>query len=378
MRADDFINALNSDFYSGVPDSLLKELCNVLMNKYGIDGKHHIIAANEGNAVALAAGYHLATGKIPVVYMQNSGEGNILNPVASLCNDKVYAIPMIFIIGWRGEPGVKDEPQHIFQGEITLKLLEVMQIDYFIIDKDTDPEEAREWLLKKDNVLKAGRQLAFVVKKDSFSSDSSVKYSNNYSMKREEIIQEVADISGDDLIISTTGKTSRELFEIREKNNENHKRDFLTVGSMGHTSSIALEIALQRKDKKVWILDGDGALLMHLGGMALIGANAPENLVHIVINNEAHETVGGQPTAIKKVNLVDLAKSLGYPETVCVNNIEKLKKALENAKESKKLSFIEVKSAIGSRKDLGRPTIKAVDNKTNFMNELGLEIINAI
>lgn len=378
MRVEDFLGVLECDFYSGVPDSLLKELCNGIISKYGIDGKHHVIAANEGNSVALAAGYHIATGKIPVVYMQNSGEGNMINPVVSLCNDKVYAIPMIFIIGWRGEPGVKDEPQHIFQGEITLDLLKVLDIDYFIVSKDTELDEVNEWLTKERELLQTGKQVAFVVKKDSFTCDNVVKYANDYIIKREEIIREVVAISGDDLIISTTGKASRELFEIREDNDKNHNRDFLTVGSMGHASSIALEVAIQRNDKKIWMIDGDGAMLMHLGGMALIGANAPKNLIHIVINNEAHETVGGQPTAIKKVDLVGLAKSFGYPQAICVSDIEELRIALNMAKDSEKLSFIEVKSAIGSRKDLGRPTIKAVDNKIHFMNELGLEIINAV
>ena len=372
MRVEEFIEVLQSDFYSGVPDSLLKELCNGLISKYGIDGKHHIIAANEGNSVALAAGYHLATNKIPVVYMQNSGEGNMINPVASLCNDKVYAIPMIFVIGWRGEPGIKDEPQHVFQGKITLKLLEVLQIDYFIIDKNTNILEVKNWIFKQKSALTEGKQIAFIVKKGSFTCDNDIKYSNDYLMKREDIIRSITEVTKEELIISTTGKTSRELFEIREENDKNHKRDFLTVGSMGHASSIALEVALQKTDRKVWILDGDGALLMHLGGMALIGANAPENLVHIVINNGAHETVGGQPTAIKKADLVGLAKSLGYQAAVCVSSGEELKKELKIAKESDKLCFIEVKSAIGSRKDLGRPTIKAIDNKINFMNELKL------
>ena len=370
MKVEDFIDALNSDFFSGVPDSLLKKLCDALISKYGVCGKHHIIAANEGNSVALAAGYHLATGKVPVVYMQNSGQGNIINPIASLCNDKVYAIPMYLVIGWRGEPGVKDEPQHVFQGEITLELLKVLGIDYFIVCADTELSELKDWIIAKNGALNHGKQVAFVIKKNSFEGSNKIDYSNKFLLKREEIIKEVIGVSENDLIVSTTGKASRELFELRECTDKNHNRDFLTVGSMGHASSIALEIAMQRPDRRVWILDGDGAVLMHLGGMAVIGANCPDNLIHIVINNEAHETVGGQPTPVKNADLVGVAKSLGYPNAVSVSNLIDLRNELKRAKENKELSFIEVKCAIGSRSDLGRPTIKAIDNKINFMNEL--------
>ncbi len=368
MRVTSLIEIIGSDFYTGVPDSQLKALCNYLMSQYGIDPKHHIIAANEGNCTALAAGYHLATGKIPVVYMQNSGEGNIINPVASLMNDKVYAIPCVFIIGWRGEPGVHDEPQHIYQGEVTLKLLEDMDIAYFVISKETTEDELAAKMEEFKQILAIGKQVAFVVRKGTLEFDGKVKYENDNSMTREEIIKHIVEHTGNDPIVSTTGKASRELFEIREARSEGHERDFLTVGSMGHASSIALGIALQKQDKKIWIIDGDGAALMHMGAMAVIGANAPNNIVHIVINNSAHETVGGMPTVAGKIDIVAIAKGCGYTYAVSVDNFESLDMELETAKIRNELSLIEVKCSIGARENLGRPTTTAIENKLNFIN----------
>lgn len=247
MKVEDFVKVLSADFYTGVPDSQLKALCNYLMNEYGINEKHHIIAANEGNCTALAAGYHLATGKIPVVYMQNSGEGNIINPLASLLNDKVYAIPVIFVIGWRGEPGKHDEPQHIYQGEVTCKILDDMDVANFVVNKDTTVSELEEIMAKYKCILKSGKDVAFVIKKGALSYDADVEYKNDNLMPREEIINHIVDITGEDPIVSTTGKASRELFEIRVERNQSHKFDFLTVGSMGHSSSICLGVAIDRK-----------------------------------------------------------------------------------------------------------------------------------
>ncbi len=357
------------DFFTGVPDSQLKPLCNYLMNEYGISDKH-IIAANEGNAVALAAGYHMATGKTPVVYMQNSGIGNIINPVASLMNDKVYAIPCIFVVGWRGEPGVHDEPQHIYQGEVTVKLLEDMDIKTFVITKETTEDEITTVMDDFKMLLAIGKQVAFVVKKGALEYDQKVKYQNANDMKREEIIKHITMVSGEDIIVSTTGKASRELFEIREANGQSHGYDFLTVGSMGHSSSIALGIAIQKPEKKIWIIDGDGAALMHMGSMAVLGANNPKNIVHIVINNSAHETVGGMPTVSGKIDLVKIAEGCGYKNAVCVDNFSALDDALSIAKNKGELSFIEVKCAIGARDDLGRPTKTPIENKEAFMKTL--------
>lgn len=370
MRVEEFVAALNADFFAGVPDSQLKALCNYLIYTYGVNGTNHVIAANEGNAVGLAAGYHLATGKVPVVYMQNSGEGNVINPVASLLNDKVYGVPCIFVIGWRGEPGVHDEPQHIYQGEVTCKLLDVMDIRYMILSKDTTAEEVAEKQKEFEPLLQNGKQVAYVVRKGALSFDQKVEYKNGNAMLREDILKHVVAVSGDDTIVSTTGKASRELFEIREARGEGHGHDFLTVGSMGHSSSIALGIACQKPSEKIWIVDGDGAALMHMGSMAVIAANKPKNVVHIVINNGSHETVGGQPTVMGGVDLVQIAKGCGYPNVARVDSFAELDKELQAAKKRDQLSFIEVKCAIGAREDLGRPTTTAQDNKKAFMETL--------
>ncbi len=367
MKVDKFVEIIGADFYTGVPDSQLKALCNYLMDTYGIDQKHHMIAANEGNCTALAAGYHLATGKVPVVYMQNSGEGNIINPVASLLNDKVYAIPMIFVVGWRGEPGIHDEPQHIYQGEVTIKLLEDMDVATFIIGKETSDEEVKAAMDKFREILANGKQVAFVIRKGALTDAPKVEYKNDNTMVREEIIRHIVSGSGEDPIVSTTGKASRELFEIREANGQSHKYDFLTVGSMGHSSSIALGVAINQPDRKIWCIDGDGALLMHMGSMALLGANKPKNMVHIVINNSAHETVGGMPTVAGQIDIVGVAKACGYPQAVSVDSFEQLDEALEKAKNRNELSLIEVKCSIGAREDLGRPTTTAIENKMSFI-----------
>jgi len=370
MKVEKLVKSIESDFYVGIPDSQLKALCNYLINLYGVDPKHHIIAANEGNCTAIAAGYHLATNKIPVVYMQNSGEGNIINPVVSLLNDKVYSIPVVFIIGWRGEPGVNDEPQHIYQGEVTLKLLEDIGIATFVISKDTTDDEVVAKMEKFRSILSIGKSVAFIIRKGALTGAPIVEYYNGNQMGREEIIQHIVAVSGEDPIISTTGKTSRELFETRVANSQSHKYDFLTVGSMGHSSSIALGVALNKPNSRIWCLDGDGALLMHMGSMAVIGAVKPKNLIHVVINNEAHDSVGGMPTVAGKIDLVAVAKACGYPNATSVDTFEVLNKELKTAKERDELSLIEIKCSIGAREDLGRPTITTSENKKKFMEYL--------
>ncbi len=370
MRVEDFIKALHADFFTGVPDSLLKALSSYLIKRYGSDPAHHVIAANEGNAAAIAAGYHLATGKVPVVYMQNSGEGNIVNPAASLLHPKVYGIPVIFVVGWRGEPGVHDEPQHVFQGEITVSLLKLLGIETFILTKETTLEELNEAKIEFQKKLQAGESVAIVVKKGALSFEEKVSFSNAHTLKREEIIKTILDVSQGDPIISTTGKASRELFELREARHEGHSRDFLTVGSMGHSSSIALGVALQKKETTVWVIDGDGAALMHMGSMGVIGSIAPKNLIHVLINNEAHESVGGMPTAGKTTDFTKIAQAAGYEYVHSVSEQDALFTALKKAKESHMLSFIEVKAAIGARSDLGRPTTTAIENKIAFMAHL--------
>lgn len=372
MNVEKLVEVTQADFFTGVPDSQLKALCDYLIKRYGINPKHHVIAANEGNCTAMAAGYYLATGKVPVVYMQNSGEGNIINPVASLLNDKVYAIPCIFIIGWRGEPGVHDEPQHVYQGEVTLKLLEDMGISSFVISRETSEKELQNVMDEFKEKLAAGKNVAFVIRKGALSYQEKVDYQNDNVMVREDVIRHIVDISEEAPIISTTGKASRELFEIREAKGQSHKYDFLTVGSMGHASSIALSLAIHKSSTKIWCIDGDGALLMHMGSMAVLGSNHPDNLIHIVINNTAHETVGGMPTVAGNINLTAIAKACGYPYAVCVDNFSDLDRELKEAKQRHTLSLIEVRCSIGARADLGRPTTTALENKQNFMEYLSV------
>ncbi len=363
------IRNIGVDFFTGVPDSQITPLCNYLINTYEISNEH-IIAANEGNAVALAAGYHLSTGKIPCVYLQNSGLGNIINPVASLLNDKIYAIPCVFVVGWRGEPNVHDEPQHVFQGEITLKLLETMDIDYMVIDKNTTENELENRMNQFKSVLDNGKSVAFVIKKGGLSYDQKVNYKNNNSTLREEIIHHITNVSQKDIIVSTTGKTSRELFEIREKNVQSHKYDFLTVGSMGHSSSIALGVALNKPNIRIWCIDGDGAALMHMGSMAVIGAKSPSNYVHVLINNGSHESVGGQPTVANSLNFCQIALGCGYKASYHVTNLNELDDILYEIDRKQGPIFIEVNSAIGSRDNLGRPTTTPIENKIAFMEYL--------
>lgn len=365
MDIQRFVPLIGADFFTGVPDSQLKALCDFLMDRYGTDPTYHIIAANEGNAVALAAGYHLATGKTPVVYLQNSGLGNIVNPLASLLSDKVYAIPCLFIIGWRGEPGVHDEPQHIFQGEATLPLLDALKVPYYIIDRSVSEEQ----LLVKLEEFR-GRQAALVVRKGGLEYNKKPAYTNPFPMSREEAIGRILTAAEDGFVISTTGKASREVFELREGRGEGHGHDFLTVGSMGHSSSIALGVALQKGARRVWCLDGDGAALMHLGAMAVIGATRPQNLVHVVLNNQAHESVGGLPTAAGTVDMPAVARACGYPEVISVDSPEGLEGALEHVKYSRRLTFLEVKCALGARAELGRPTATPLENKAALMAAL--------
>ena len=369
MLAERFIDIIGADFFAGVPDSALRGLCDCLYERFGTDGRHHLIAANEGNCAAAAAGYYLASGRVPAVYMQNSGEGNIINPAASLLSPEVYGIPVLFIIGWRGEPGVHDEPQHIFQGRVTRSLLDTMEIPHAVIGSDTDEEELRSIMAEFREVFAAGKQAALVVRAGALTHSSKVKYTNSCTLTREEAIRRITAVSGDDPVVATTGKAGRELYEIRQAQGCGHSHDFLTVGSMGHCSSIALGIALH-SPARVWCIDGDGAALMHMGAMAVIGAQAPDNLVHIVINNAAHESVGGMPTAAGHTSLTAVAAACGYRQVFSVSTAEELDSVLSSVRNTSKLTFIEVKTAIGSRADLGRPATSPQDNKNAFISHL--------
>jgi len=357
----------NVDFYAGVPDSLLKQFCLCVDDNVAED--RHVITANEGNAIALAAGYHLASGKLPLVYMQNSGLGNTVNPLLSLCDPDVYSIPMLLLIGWRGEPGVHDEPQHIKQGKVQLKLLDSIDIPYEIISKDDDQFDMKI-SNAVDTATKEYKPFAIIVKKGSFDTyKSSSINKNNKLMFREESLELILNhLPNKCIIVSTTGKTSREIFEIREKRSQSHQQDFLTVGSMGHCSSIALGIALAKPDRKVVCIDGDGALIMHMGSLSTVGKLKPKNFYHILINNQVHESVGGQATSAEFIDIPALVKSNGYKNVLFSDNHKVLTSQIERLLNQSGPNFLEVLVKPGSRINLGRPSIKPKDNKNAFMN----------
>lgn len=355
-------------FFAGVPDSLLKNLCAYISDN--VDDSHNIIAANEGAAVGLAAGHYLATGVPGVVYMQNSGEGNAINPLASLTDKEVYDIPVLLLIGWRGRPGVHDEPQHVKQGKITTGLLNALGINYDVLS--IEEEKATKQVAKAVDALKRNEVYALVVEKGTFDDYKlQSAQTNNLQMSREEAIRVVASNLGEkDAVVSTTGMISRELFEVREQWGQGHERDFLTVGSMGHASQIALGIALEKSDRTIWCFDGDGATIMHMGSMAIVGSKSPENYVHVVFNNGAHDSVGGQPTVGLKIDIPAIAKAVGYKSVFSVDGKESLIAVMPQVKTAVGPVLLEVKVKKGNRKDLGRPTTTPVQNKKALMSFL--------
>ena len=367
-----FIDALAShdiSFFAGVPDSLLKNICAYITDT--LPHNQNIIAANEGGAMGIAAGYHLATGKIPVVYMQNSGEGNIINPLASLTDKEVYNIPVLLLIGWRGRPGVHDEPQHVKQGKVTTGLLNTMGINYTVLSKDE--EQAEKQINEACKYMALTKECyALVIEKDTFDAYKlQHTKENNFPTTRELAIETaVKCLQPNAVVVSTTGMISRELFEIRERRGEGHEHDFLTVGSMGHASQIALGIALQQPERPVYCFDGDGASIMHMGNMAITAQMQPKNYIHIVYNNGAHDSVGGQPTVGLQIDLCAIAKAVGYQEAISVENTEQLEEALKAAQQMEGPVLIEARVRKGNRKDLGRPTTTPIQNKEALMQLL--------
>jgi len=365
----DLLQANGISLFTGVPDSLLKEFCAYVTDH--TDERSHIIAANEGAAVGIAAGHYLASSKPALVYMQNSGIGNAVNPLLSLVDEKVYKIPMLLVVGWRGEPGVKDEPQHLKQGEVTLALFDTMQIQYTIIDSN-DEKAIRQFKDILTEINEKGVLHAAIIRKNIFASYKLQKSSvNYYEMSREEVLKVVVDaLMPDDLVVSTTGKLSRELFEYREFKHEGHDKDFLTVGSMGHSSSIAFGIALNKPDRTVFCLDGDGAMIMHMGALSSIGTTGLKNFKHIVFNNGVHESVGGQPTVGFKINLADIAKANGYKAAYMIETKEELNNIVRQIQYEDGPIFVEIKVNTQSREDLGRPTTTTMENKVDFMKNI--------
>lgn len=354
-------------FFAGVPDSLLKDPCQCFAHE--LPRSQHVIAANEGNAVGLAIGYHLATGNVPLVYLQNSGLGNVINPLLSLADPDCYGIPLLLLIGWRGEPGVKDEPQHMKQGKTTLELLQAMGIPHSTLDSSA--EDASTIIGKAVATAKDARSpYALVVRKGTFSKfeAKSPTPADGPPLTREQAIKIViASLGRRDIVVSTTGMASREVFEMREIEGHGHEKDFLTIGGMGHASQIALGIALQKPDRQVVCLDGDGAALMHLGSMAISGTSGCLNFKHIVLNNGAHDSVGGQPTVANRINLTLVATALNYKFARSAATPDHVRSNIEDLLNTGGPGFLEIVVAKGSRADLGRPTRSPAQNKDDFM-----------
>lgn len=386
------------EFFCGVPDSLLKNLCAYIDDHY--QSAAHVITANEGNAVAMASGYHLTTGKAAMVYMQNSGLGNTVNPLTSLADPQVYSIPMLLVIGWRGEPSVKDEPQHIKQGAVSEQMLDVLGIPYVILSQQTQDSQLdtqlNELMLQ---MHQQKRPVALLVRKGAFekeaASTKTVSLTKALSQQgksqtyeqllyREQALKLLIDeIPDDALIVSTTGKTSRELFELRKAQGRTCA-DFLTVGAMGHASSIAMGAAIGNPQRLVVVIDGDGALLMHMGALPVIGQYPLSNLLHIVLNNGCHESVGGQATVANEIDIPNIADACGYQHCWQASSAQQIKDSItealvlstsanittaNNSDENRRANMIEVKIQAGSRDDLGRPTSTTIENKQAFMSK---------
>jgi len=363
LKFYEYLCARGMDFFAGVPDSLLKNLCACIKDRS--DASHNIITANEGNAVATACGYHLATGRYGVVYMQNSGEGNAVNPLMSLADEDVYNIPLLLVIGWRGEPGVHDEPQHVKQGKVTLPLLDAMGINYQILTDD--------YIGQIDSSLQYMQETncptALIVRKGLFSDYKIAPEDNGFALIREQALAAVLGGLGDqDFIVSTTGKTSREIFELREKAGQGHANDFLTVGSMGHTASIAFGMSIGT-DKDVYCIDGDGSFIMHMGGFAVIGQNCGPNFKYVLINNGAHESVGGQPTVALKIDVPAILRACGFTDVHQATDEAGISAALQAMKGHGKTALI-IYCRQGSRADLGRPTTTPIQNKQAIMEKI--------
>jgi phosphonopyruvate decarboxylase len=367
IRSQDFVDwltALGVDFYAGVPDSLLKPVCFYLADHAG---DKHVVAANEGGAVALACGYHLATGKVPIVYLQNSGQGNTINPLLSLADRDVYSIPLLLLIGWRGEPGTKDEPQHVKQGKVTVSLLEAMDIPYRVLEPE--PDAARRCVDELVAIAAAeNRPVALLVRKGTFEPyKPKEQESGQFEMTREGAIEAVVSALGEtDAIVSTTGHISRELYEYRARAGHGHQREFLTVGSMGHASQIAMGIALAKPERQVICLDGDGAMLMHMGGTAIVGAAGVENFKHIVLNNGVHDSVGGMASAGLQVSFTEIVKACGYTEAWRVERSMDVAEKVAKLRAVMGPAMLEIMVRKGARSDLGRPKSSPIENKTAF------------
>jgi phosphonopyruvate decarboxylase len=359
-------------FFTGVPDSYLNGFCNYALAHCG---NRNIIAANEGNAIGIAAGHYFATKEIPLVYMQNSGEGNAVNPLVSLVDRNVYAVPMILLIGWRGQGDSEpNHPQHKRQGEITTSLLDILHIPFTVLTDDNDEfvktvEKAVRYCIETRGVY------AFVAPKGVMADpDKPNNKDAVYPMSREEVIEVILNLMPEDTLYSaTTGRATRELFFLREKRGESRVHDFLNVGSMGHASSVALGMALEKPDRKVVVLDGDSACMMHMGAMTMVAKLNVPNFMHVVLNNGAHESVGGQPSAGYEIDFTKIAEACGYATVGhSVTTEDELKEAVHALRDCGRAAFIDCRIHKGLSRKLP-PIIfdhrEAIDELISDLNQ---------
>ncbi len=352
------------DFFCGVPDSLLADLCACVADD--ATPFENLICANEGNAVGVACGWYVGTGRPAVVYMQNSGEGNAVNPLLSLADPDVYGIPMMLVIGWRGEPGIPDEPQHAKQGKVTLALLEAMGVPFKVLNPALWESQIAEL---STTMAQSSRPVAIVVRKGTFASYPHAPEALPLPLTRETALETIlSEMGTSDLVVSTTGKESREVFEVRERRHEPHDRDFLTVGGMGHTLSIALGLA-RGCNRKVWCLDGDGSMLMHLGGLAVAAQCWPDNLRYIVNVNGAHESVGGQPNVAGRIDVPAVLCGLGLGRVLEASDRDQLASGMRDLACGSARALV-VYTRQGSRGNLGRPTVAPAANMAAMMRLL--------
>lgn len=363
----DFLQKKGVSFYTGVPDSLLKSFLTYVQEKAG--DNEHIITANEGLAMGLAAGHYFSTASIPLVYLQNSGLGNIINPLTSLADKEMYGVPMILLIGWRGRPGTKDEPQHLKMGKVTRSLLETLEIPVF----ELQDNEAKCFSIIEEGIniaLKQKTPVALLAPEGIFNKYEAPEVKSRYTLQREKVIAQIIDrCKGDEIIVCTTGKIGREFYEQNNKAGKKISKYFLSVGAMGHANHIALGLKLH-SDNRVIMLDGDGAILMHMGALLTIAQHAGTGFMHIIINNGGHESVGGQPTGAFKIDFSTLGESCGYKKCVEIRYAKELKEWLANSFDEKKSSFVEIRTSLTSRNDLGRPSGTPEEWKNDFMKAL--------
>jgi phosphonopyruvate decarboxylase len=352
-------------FFSGVPDSLLKDFCACISST--VPDSNHVITSNEGAAIGLAIGRYLGKCELPLVYLQNSGLGNAVNPLLSLASNKVYGIPMLVMIGWRGEPGIKDEPQHIHQGEVMLDMLDAMNVPSFILSDNLEElkEQTNNAIAKS---IEISAPVALIARKGMFNKFDLSPVINNKVLQREEaIILATNSIEEDSIVISTTGMASRELYEHRAKKQMGHHRDFLTVGGMGHASQIALGLAMSQPTKTIYCFDGDGAALMHMGSLAISGQSKCANFIHVLFNNGVHGSVGGQPTVGFEIDFCKIASACGYGYSISTSSAEEFTDAIKIAQKNSNPSFIEIQTLPNNREDIGRPTSTPRENKQDLI-----------